>query len=197
MDRQTEYAAASELALSGRFREARDSLKALLQDNPAHVEALILLGKVEFYLRHTAASKQCFETALTYEPGSTAAFFGMEYHRRRARLLFLIVCVVLLLASIAAATAFLTHRLPEATGRLDVRLDSSRAALSGSLDRVWKEVEELRALSRGKEERTQQALSEIRIELNRLRQGNAGLLQEVENLRRATSAVNQSGQPVP
>jgi len=197
MDQQTDYAAATELALTGRFREARDSLTALLQSNPAHVEALILLGKVEFYLHHTAASKQCFETALAYEPDNAAAFFGIEYHRRRSRLLFLLACVVFLFASTAAAAAFLTLRLSEATDRLDGRLEASRAALSSSLDRVGGEVDELRTLSLGGEERMQRAISDIRMELDRLRRGNASLLREVENLRKQTSARNQARPAAP
>jgi hypothetical protein len=75
MDRPDEYAMARELAITGRYREARDSLKGLLQSDPAQVEAFILGGKVEYYLGHPAASRRSFEIALSYEPGNTAAFF--------------------------------------------------------------------------------------------------------------------------
>ena len=132
MDRPDEYATASELALTGRYREARDSLKALLQRDPSHVEALILLGKVEYYLGHSAASRRSFEIALSYEPGNMAAFFGIEYHRQRTRRLFLGASVLILLAAIGVATAFLMHRLTLSVRQLDARLDATFAALSGT-----------------------------------------------------------------
>jgi tetratricopeptide (TPR) repeat protein len=185
MDLQDEYAAASELAFTGRYREARNSLKALLQSNPSHVEALILLGKVEYCLGHTAASRRSFEIALSYEPGNMAAFFGIEYHRRRTRSLFLGAAVVLLLAAIGVATAFVTHRLTSSLRQLDARLEATSAALSGSVNRLGSVMEELRKASLGEQKDTEKALSEIRAELDTLERGNEDIMREIEELRKA------------
>jgi tetratricopeptide (TPR) repeat protein len=197
MDQQDENAAASELAFTGRYREARDSLKALLQSNPSHVDALILLGKVEYYLGHPAASRRSFEIALSYEPGNTAAFFGIEYHRQRTRSLFLGAAVVLLLAAIGVATAFLTHRLTSSMRQFDGRLDATSAALSGSVNRMGSVVEELRKASLGEQKDTEKALSEMRAELEKLRRGNTDFLREIEELRKAAFPGYQGPLTVP
>lgn len=197
MDQQDEYAAASELALTGRHREARDSLKALLQSDPSHVEALILLGKVEYYLGHPAASRRSFEVALSYEPGNMAAFFGIEYHRQRTRSLFLCAAVVLLLAAIGVATAFLTHRLTSSMRQFDGRLDATSAALSGSVNRMASVVEELRKASLGEQKDTEKALSGMRAELEKLRRGNTDFLREIEELRKAAFPGYQAPLTVP
>lgn len=182
------YATANELAITGRYREARDSLKALLHSDPSHVEALILLGKVEYYLGHSAASRRYFEIALSYEPGNTAAFFGIEYHRQRARRLVLGASVLLLLAVIGLATAFLAHRLTSSMRQVDARLDATFAALSGSVDRSGSAIEELRKASLGEQKDTEKALIEIRAELEKLRQGNVDFMREIAELRKAFSS---------
>ena len=197
MDQQDEYAAASELAFTGRYREARDSLKALLQSNPSHVDALILLGKVEYYLGRPAASRRSFEIALWYEPGNMAAFFGIEYHRQRTRSLFLGAAVVLLLAAIGVATAFLTHRLTTSMRQFDARLDATFAALSGPVNRMGNVVEELRRASLGEQKDTEKALSEIRAELEKLRRGNADFMREIEELRKTAFPGYQTPLTVP
>ena len=185
MDRPDEYAMARELAVTGRYREARDSLKALLQSDPSRAEALILLGKVEYYLGHPAASRRSFEIALSYEPGNMAAFFGIEYHRQRARRLFLGASVLILLAAIGVATAFLMHRLNSSMRQLDARLDATFAALFGSVDRSGSAIEELRNASRVEQKDTEKALIEIRAELEKLRRGNVDFMREIEELRKA------------
>ena len=182
MDRPDEYAAASELAVTGRYREARDSLRALLQRDPSHVEALILLGKVEYYLDHSVASRRSFEIALSYEPGNMAAFFGIEYHRQRTRRLFLGASVLILLAAIGVATAFLMYRLTLSVRQLDAKLDATFAVLSGSVNRNGSAIEELRKASLGEQKDTEKALIEIRAELEKLRQGNADFMRVIEEL---------------
>jgi tetratricopeptide (TPR) repeat protein len=197
MDQQDEFAAASELAFTGRYREAHDSLKALLQHNPSHVEALILLGKVEYYLGHPAASRRSFEIALSYEPGNMAAFFGIEYHRQRTGSLFLVAAVVLLLAAIGVATAFVAHRLTLSMRQFDAKLDATSAALTGSVNRMGIVVEELRSASRGEQKDTEKTLSEIRTELEKLRRGNADFMREIEELRKAAFPGYQAPLTVP
>ena len=102
------------------------------------------LGKVEYYLGHSAASRRSFETALSYEPGNMAAFFGIEYHRQRTRRLFLGPSVLIVLAAIGVATAFLTYRMTSSVRQLDARLDAAFAVLSGSINRSGSAIEELR-----------------------------------------------------
>jgi len=193
MGQQDEYAAACELASTGRYREARESLKALLQRDPSHVEALILLAKVEYYLGHPAASRQSFEVALSCEPGNMAAFFGIEYHRQRTRSLLYIAGVVLLLAAIGVATAFLTNHLTSSMRQLD----SAFATLSESVNRMGSVVEEVRKASLGDQKDTGKALSEIRAELTKLRRGNADFMREIEELRKAVFPGYQTPLAVP
>ena len=197
MDQQDEYAAASELAFTGRHREARDSLKALLQSNPSRVDALILLGKVEYYQGHPAASRRSFEVALSYEPGNMAAFFGIEYHRQRTRSLFLGAAVVLLLAAMGVATAFLTHRQTMSMRQLDARLDATFAVISGSVNRMGIMVEELHTSSQGEKKNTERALAEIGAELEKLRRGNADFAREIEELRRTAFPGDRAPLTVP
>ncbi|HVP18831.1 MAG TPA: hypothetical protein VMU36_07525 [Spirochaetia bacterium] len=182
MDHRDAYAAASELALTGRYHEARD---ALLESYPSDIQATILLGKVEYCLRNPAASRRCFEAALSREPGNMAAFFGIEYDRQRARLLFLAACVVLLLAAIAGTTAFLAHRLTSSMRQVEARVDQTSAAFSRSVDRVGSAVEEIGQDSLGEHKNTEKALSEIQAELEKLRRGNVNLMREIEDLRKA------------
>ena len=191
MDHQDTYAVANELALTGRYREARDSLTAFLQRNPSHVEALILLGKVDYYLGRPGASRRCFEIALEYEPDNMAAFFGLEYYRQRRRSLFFAACVVLLLAAIAGATAFLAYRLTLSVGRMDAVVNQTSATFSRSVDRVGGAVEQIRKDSLEEHKNMEKALSEIRAELEKLRRRNANLLTEIEKLRKTAFPGSQ------
>jgi tetratricopeptide (TPR) repeat protein len=192
------YAAANELAVTGRYREARDSLRALLQKEPSNVEVLILLGKVEFYLRHAAESRRCFETALSYEPGNMAAFFGLEYHRQRSRRLFTAAVSVLLVAAIAGAAALLADRVGRSMrdaessleAQLNERLNANSAAQWASLDGVATAVEQLRASSEDGRKTTAKALAQLAAELQRLRRVNVNLQTEIERLRTAAGTAN-------
>ena len=93
MGLETEYQIALELASTNRFREARERLENILRLQPDKVEALILLGKVEFYLNSLCSSRSRFEAALTYEPGNMAAYFGLEYFKERAKRIGFIVLI--------------------------------------------------------------------------------------------------------
>ena len=191
MDHQDAYAVAKELALTGRYREAWDSLMAVLQRNPSHVEALILLGKVNYYLGRPGASRRCFEIALEYEPDNMAAFFGIEYYRQRRRSLFFVTCVVLLVAAIAGATAFVAHRLTLSVRRMDEAVNQTSATFSRSVDRVGGAMEQIRQDSLEEHKNVEKALSEIRAELEKLRRGNADLLTKIEELRKAALPGSQ------
>ena len=100
-----EYRKALELAATSRYREARDKLRGILDDHPDYAEALILLGRVEYYLRRSASSRRCFETALVYEPGNSAAWFGLQFYRERQRSVIIGVAVACLLLSIILTAA--------------------------------------------------------------------------------------------
>lgn len=192
------YAAAHELAATGRYREARECLAALLQRDPADVEALVLLGKVEFYLRHAASSRRCFETALAYEPGNMAAFFGLEYFRQRSRWLLAAASMLLLCIAVAGAGALLAWRLEAAMRQLGSsvdatvteRVEAGSAALSASLEGIASDVKQLRAASESDRAATGKSLSDLAAELQKLRRGNASLHAEIERLRNGAAAAS-------
>jgi tetratricopeptide (TPR) repeat protein len=85
MDIKREYAAAFELAATGRYKEARTNLLEILQRQPGYIDALLLLAKVQYYLKQYRDSRKCFEMVLTYEPGNFAAYCGLEYYNQRTR----------------------------------------------------------------------------------------------------------------
>ena len=85
MNQEEEYLTALELASTSRYGEAESKLKTILEAHPGHIDTLILLGKVEYYLRHYAASRARFETVLLYNPENITAYFGLQYFRERSR----------------------------------------------------------------------------------------------------------------
>ena len=97
MDHDANYKTALELASTSRYMEAREKLQELLMERPGHINALILLGKVEYYLRLFASSRSRFETALTYDSGNLAAYFGLEYFKERKKGLFFLSTLALIL----------------------------------------------------------------------------------------------------
>ncbi len=97
MDHDANYKTALELASTARYKEAREKLQELLMERPDHIGALILLGKVEYYLRLFVSSRSRFETVLTYDSGNLAAFFGLEYFKERKRRLFFLSTLALIL----------------------------------------------------------------------------------------------------
>jgi tetratricopeptide (TPR) repeat protein len=111
MDVKQEYAVAFELAATGRYVEARSKLLEILQNRPAYIDALVLLGKVEYYLKRYHDSRERFETVLNYEPGNFAAYFGLEYYKERARKAVFYIAVIVLFIFFSAGTAFLYFSL--------------------------------------------------------------------------------------
>ncbi len=102
MNFNEEYQVAAALASTLRFRESRKVLEGILEKRPGNVDALVLLAKVEYYLRDYSASRRRFETALLYDPGNIPAYFGLQYFRERRKNLisaaFLVLVVLLLFA---------------------------------------------------------------------------------------------------
>ena len=127
-----EYGKALELAATARYREARVKLQGILDTYPDYVGALILLGKVEYYLRRPASSRRCFETALTYEPGNAAAWFGLQFYRERRRSMLLGIVAACLLIAIGLTGAGVYLRLTAEIGTLKNELAGRLAELAGA-----------------------------------------------------------------
>jgi tetratricopeptide (TPR) repeat protein len=84
-----DYSIALELAQTAKYKEARQKLLTLLSEKPDHVDALILLGKVEYYLNHYSESSKQFETALLYDPHNISAYFALDFYKQRKKHFFL------------------------------------------------------------------------------------------------------------
>ncbi len=85
MDYTREYQSAVDLASELRYEEAREKLKGILSEHPDKTKALILLGKVEYYLHLFKSSRRCFETVLTLDPGNFDAYYGLQFFTERKR----------------------------------------------------------------------------------------------------------------
>ena len=90
LDFNREYQLALELASTMRYKEAGEKLKSILLEQPDNTAALILLGKVEYYLRLFPSSRRRFETALTYSPGNFEAYYGLQFFNERKKRLAII-----------------------------------------------------------------------------------------------------------
>ncbi len=104
MDYSKEYQVALELASALRYEEAGHKLKFILSEHPYNIDALLLLGKVEYYLRLFTSSKRRFETVLTHDPGNFEAYYGLQFFIERERRLWTITAwlsSIFLLLSIA------------------------------------------------------------------------------------------------
>lgn len=104
MDYSKEYQVALELASALRYEEAGQKLKFILSENPDNIDALILLGKVEYYLRLFPSSKKHFEAVLTHDPGNFEAYYGLQFFVERKKRLWTItawLASIFLLLSIA------------------------------------------------------------------------------------------------
>lgn len=113
------YHKAFELAATNRYPEAREKLLQILGEHPDAVDALVLLGKVEYYLGKKAASRQRFETALTYQPDNLPAWFGLQFYREHrfaaALALALTIVIIIVLASAVLLYRGLDDRLNHQT----------------------------------------------------------------------------------
>ena len=90
MDYSKEYQVALKLASALRYEEAGQKLKFILSEHPDNMDALILLGKVEYYLRLFPSSKRRFETVLTHDPGNFEAYYSLRFFTERKRRLWTI-----------------------------------------------------------------------------------------------------------
>ena len=132
MDHDANYKTALELASTSRHKEAREKLQELLMESPDHIDALILLGKVEYYLRLFASSRSRFETVLTYDSGNLAAYFGLEYFKERKRGLFFLSTFALILITILIffffSSILLKRDLMQAEKIISLKIDTYASA---------------------------------------------------------------------
>ncbi len=132
MDHDADYKTVLELASTSRYKEAREKLQELLLERPGHIGALILLGKVEYYLRLFASSRTRFETVLTYDSGNLAAYFGLEYFKERKRRLFFLstfaLILITLLISFFFSSALLKRDLLQAEMSISLKIDTYASA---------------------------------------------------------------------
>ena len=70
---QESYQYALSLALQSRYAEAAAKLREILREQPHHVPSLLLLGKVEYYLKRFSSSRERFEQVLSVDPQNPAA----------------------------------------------------------------------------------------------------------------------------
>lgn len=124
------------LAATARYEEARERLARQIDARPDHVEALVLLGKVEYYLGHFRSSRARFEAALLYDPRNMEASFGIQYYRERSlRIqLGLSFVVMLVLLVIGGTLLFSLFRM------------ASAGDTAGVQETIVREAADLRAL---------------------------------------------------
>ena len=181
MDRTSEYATAHDHALSCRYREAREVLRKILDEEPSHVEALLLLAKVEHYLGHACRSRRCFETALAYDPSNVAAYLGIEHYRRRRRAAALVACTVAL-ALAGLAVAAIARRYAAIQLEASAEVMAAVEQLSLSLEDLARAVDEARGDAVGTARDSARALAGISAELFRLRRESAALTVRMDEL---------------
>jgi len=136
------YREALSLALKTQYRKAAAKLSELLGEHPQHVPSLVLLGKVEYYLRRFSSSRRRFEQVLSLEPENSAAWFGLQYYsqRRRAVLLLGVLGVSVGALVLMGALFFRSLRqsidsdLKETEQRLTGRLLEMERSLAGEAE---------------------------------------------------------------
>jgi len=179
--------AAREYALTGRYREAGEVLRRMLDEQPSHVEALLLLGKVEYYLGHASRSRRCFETALAYDPTNLAAFFGIEHYRGRRRAAAFAGTAIVLAALLAAAAGLVARRsvvvLRDANARIAVAVDG----LSRSMADMARAIEEVRGEALEKAGETAKSLDGVSSELAKIRKETAALSRRIDEVKQAVA----------
>ena len=158
MDFSKEYRIALELASSLRYEEAGQKLKSILSEQPDNIDALILLGKVEYYQRLFSSSRRRFETAITYDSGNLAAYYSLQFFNERKKRLWTaaawVVSIVLLLfigvfLNISISNGFnqFEEKINEQIGNhleLETELLNRMLILSDNLDYYANDFKELK-----------------------------------------------------
>jgi len=139
---QEAYREALNLALKAQHREAAARLIRLLGEHPQHVPSLILLGKVEYYLRRYSSSRRRFEQALGLEPENPAAWFALQYYSQRKRTALLLGLLGVCLGALVLIGALFFHSLRQSVNsalketdqRLTGRLLEMERSLAGEAE---------------------------------------------------------------
>jgi len=218
MDQEKVYKNALELASTFRYREAQEQLTRIIAERPDNIDALLLLGKVEYYLRQFSSSRKRFETVLTYEPANQAAYFGIEYYRERKKrsaiFIFSILAVILLAASstilfFSLSSAFerklsrYENSIQKEIGLLEASLQSlsdTRKKIDEALALHTKELNELKKLlalhidsSGGYFGYTGRELKKLQEKIESLDNDQAKLLNDYSNLLKLITRYIESG----
>lgn len=183
MNRTEDYKIALELASCSRYEEARDKLRRILGHHPADVQCLVLLGKVEYYLRLFRSSRSRFETALTYDPGNMAAFFGLRFYEEKIRRRVFVVSLVGVLLLLLLAGGFYAFRV-----------DSSLDGLDGKLGRLEQTAGQDRTAARASRELVLEKLNAVSRRLSALEDRTSELAGTVEEtVDRASELTGEAG----
>ncbi len=204
-DPHDRYNRAFELAATSRYREARELLEKMVSERPDDVDALVLLGKVEYYLRRYTSSRRRFEHALTYDPGNTPAWFGLQFYRERRRTLVIglpialaFVIVLLVAAGAYAGMRSQLRRLDTVSAAVE-RSISSIEKIETSNDRMSHRLDAIESLLENRMLDIDTRLETFRVESgesaadirNRLREVSATQSEILTRLRRIERSVVQ------
>lgn len=170
---QEAYRNALGLALESRYAEAAAKLLEILREQPQHVPSLLLLGKVEYYLKRFSSSRARFEQVLSLEPQNPAAWFALQFYYQRRRTVWLLGAAGCFFAILVLLGAFFLHSL-----RREVENDllAVEQRLSGAL----LELEQSLSAQESSRQSSDQALMRRMEALSAELQRDAGRLEAVE-----------------
>jgi tetratricopeptide (TPR) repeat protein len=168
------YRNALSLALESRYQEAAAKLLELLREQPQHVPSLLLLGKVEYYLRRFSSSRARFEQVLTLEPQNPAAWFALQFYSQRRRTAWLLGAAGCFFAVLVLLGAFFLHSL-----RRDV--EDELLAVEQTLSGTLLQLEQSLSAQASSRQRSDRALMRRMEALSAELQRDAGRLEAVEH----------------
>lgn len=124
MDYSMEYQTALELASSLRYTEAKQKLESIISEYPNNMDPLILLGKVEYYLRLFPSSRRHFETVLSYDPGNFEAYYGLQFFIERKRRLWTITAWIISIFLLLSIAVLLNISIRNVFNRFERKIDA-------------------------------------------------------------------------
>jgi len=176
------YWNALSLALESHYAEAAAKLMEILRGQPQHIPSLLLLGKVEYYLKRFSSSRARFEQVLTLEPQNPAAWFALQFYSQRRRTVWLLGAAGCFFAVLVLLGAFFLHSL-----RRDVENDL--LAMEQRMGGALLELEQSLSAQASSRQSSDQALMRRMEVLSAELQRDAGRLEAVE--RRIETAFSE------
>ena len=167
------YRNALSLALESRYAEAAAKLLYILREQPQHVPSLLLLGKVEYYLKRFSSSRERFEQVLSVDPQNPAAWFALQFYSQRRRTVWLLGAAGCFFALLVLLGAFFLRSL-----RRDVETDL--LAVEQRLGGALLQLEQSLSAQASSRQRSDQALMRHMEALSAELQRDAGRLEAVE-----------------